>query len=161
MPRDITRTWFGPPLALALAGPCCAQAPAATPPPPPLDAALAQRLGADELGMRRYVLVVLKTGPQRMAAGPQRDEMFRGHFANIRRLADAGQLALAGPFNGQDGWRGLYIFAVATVEEARALTETDPVLVNGEMVAEYHPWYGSAALLMVPETHARIARRQP
>jgi hypothetical protein len=75
----------------------------------------------------------------------------------MERLADAGKLAVAGPFM-QDaaGWRGLFIVAVETVEEARALTETDPVIVQGEMVAEYHRWYGSAALMQVTETHRRI-----
>jgi len=35
----------------------------ATPPAVAYDAALAQRTGADERGMRRYVLVILRTGP--------------------------------------------------------------------------------------------------
>jgi hypothetical protein len=38
---------------------------------------------------------------------------------------------------------------------------TDPVIVNGEMVAEYHPWYASAAMMMIPEIHARVAPQQP
>ena len=123
------------------------------------DAALAQRTGADERGMRRYVLVILKTGPTRVADGPARDAMFAGHFANIERLAKAGKLAVAGPFS-QDpaGWRGLYVFAVDEIDQARALTETDPVVVQGEMVAEYHAWYGSASLMLSPELHERLVR---
>jgi hypothetical protein len=34
------------------------------------------------VGMRQYVLVVLKTGPNKLPAGPERDAMFKGHFAN-------------------------------------------------------------------------------
>jgi len=121
------------------------------------DAALAQRVGADERGMRQYGLVILKTGPTPMPKGEKRDAMFAGHFANIERLAKEGKLALAGPFvKNESGWRGLYIFAVPTVEEARALTATDPVVVNGEMVGEFHPWYGSAAAMLLPEWHERI-----
>jgi uncharacterized protein YciI len=124
---------------------------------PVFDAALAQRLGADERGMRAYVLVILKTGPNRMPDGEARSAMFAGHFANMERLSNAGKLALAGPFMQSDaGWRGLFVFAVKDVDEARALTETDPVIVNGEMVAEYHPWYGSAALMHVPAIHAQL-----
>ncbi len=33
-------------------------------PPPGSDAALAERLGADQRGMKSYVLVLLKTGPK-------------------------------------------------------------------------------------------------
>lgn len=127
---------------------------------PSFDAELAQRLGADDYGMKPYVLVVLKTGPNKMPPGPERDEMFRGHFANMKRLSDDGKLALAGPFDGVDGWRGLFIFAVRDIEEARRLTETDPVIVKGEMVAEYHKYYGSAALMLVREVHDKLAKKR-
>jgi uncharacterized protein YciI len=84
--------------------------------------------------------------------------MFKGHFANIQRLADEGKLALAGPFDGVDGWRGMFIFAVKDIDEARQLTATDPVIASGEMVAEYHQYYGSAALMQVNQTHKRIMK---
>lgn len=124
---------------------------------PAYDAALAQRLGADQNGMREYVLVVLKTGPKRVPDGEERDEMFAGHFANIERLSNEGKLVVAGPFSEDpDKWRGLFVFAVADVEEAKRLTRTDPVIVKGEMVAEYHRWYGSAAAMMIPEIHRKL-----
>lgn len=131
---------------------------AADAPPAGYDAQLASKLGADEHGMRQYVLVVLKTGPNPKPKGPERDAMFKGHFANIQRLAKAGKLALAGPFDGVDGWRGMFIFAVKDIDEARRLTATDPVIASGEMVAEYHTYYGSAALMQVNETHNRIMK---
>ncbi|HJR73360.1 MAG TPA: YciI family protein [Luteimonas sp.] len=125
---------------------------------PAYDAALAQRLGADKNGMRQYVLVILKTGPKRVPDGQERKDMFAGHFANMERLAKAGKLALAGPFGEDpDGWRGLFVFAVADIEEAKRLTATDPVIVKGEMVAEYHRWYGSAAVMTIPEVHEKLA----
>ncbi len=147
-------------LALAL-GIARAETPA-TPAPPGYDAALAQKLGADEHGMRSYVLVILKTGPQRMPKGPERDAMFKGHFANMERLAADGKLVVAGPFGDEGGdWRGLFIFDVKTVDEARALTATDPVIINGEMIAEYHVYYGSAALKLVNDAHARVQKKSP
>ena len=130
-----------------------------TPANPRYDAELATTVGADEHGMRRYVLVVLKTGPTRMPAGPERDEMFKGHFANIQRLAGEGKLALAGPFDGAEGWRGMFIFATPNVDEARAWVATDPVVMKGEMVAEYHPYYGSAALMLVNGAHEKVAKQ--
>lgn len=121
------------------------------------DPALAKQLGADERGMRHYVLVILKTGPKRMPDGKARDEMFAGHFANITRLADAGKLAVAGPFGDKTDWRGMFVFAVETPEEAAQLVATDPVIESGEMVAEYHRLYASAALMSVYATHLKIA----
>lgn len=127
---------------------------------PAYDEALAARFGADDYGMRAYVLVILKTGPNKMPAGPERDEMFRGHFANMKRLSDEGKLVLAGPLDGVDGWRGLFVFAVREIDEARQIAATDPVLVKGEMVAEYHKYYGSAALIGIRDVHERLAKKR-
>ena len=129
-------------------------------PPPAHDAALAKRLGADEHGMRRYVLVILRTGPTRVVDAEERKAMFAGHMANIQRLAKEGKLALAGPFGDKDGdWRGLFVFAVEDIEAAKALVATDPVIAKGEMVAEYHSWYGSAANMLVNELHDKVAKK--
>ena len=143
------------------AEPATPAAPAApaVPAAPPFDAALAARLGADERGMRDYVLVILKTGPTPMPKGDERTAMFKGHFANIQRLADAGKLAAAGPVDGSDGWRGMFIFAVNDIDEAKALTASDPVIQSGEMIAEYHKLYSSAALMLIGETHKKIAKQ--
>lgn len=150
---------------IAIAGICGVGAAAAAETPvapaptaPAFDAALAARLGADDYGMRNYVLVILKTGPTPLPKGEKRNEMFKGHFANIQRLANEGKLAAAGPFDGAEGWRGMFIFAVKDIEEAKALTATDPVIINGEMIAEYHKLYSSAALMLINETHAKLAK---
>ena len=150
------RSLFGPALLL-LSAACLAQGtPAAA--QPTYDPALAASLGADDRGMRSYVLVILKSGAVGVPAGPERDAMFQGHFANIDRLSKAGKLVYAGPLDGVDGWRGLYVFAVADIDEARQLVATDPVVVKGEMVAEYHRHDGSAALMLAPATHERLVK---
>lgn len=124
------------------------------------DAELAQRLGADERGMKMYVLCILKTGPKDgEIQGEQRKEIFAGHFANISRLAEEGTLAVAGPFGKNDkSYRGLYIFNVTTVEEAEKLIVLDPAVEAGIFVAELTPWYGSAALMVVSEAHEKIEK---
>jgi uncharacterized protein YciI len=139
-------------LVLALPGPSVAQAALAED-----DATLARTLGGDERGMHRYVLVILKSGPTPVPDGPARDRMFKGHFENIERLANEGTLVLAGPLDGVDGWRGLFVLAVPDVEGARRLVATDPVVAAGEMVPEFHRFYGSAALKVVNDVHRRLA----
>lgn len=136
----------------------------APPANPQYDAALAKRLGADERGMRSYVLVLLKTGPNdaKITEKAQRDELFKGHFAMIGRLADQGKLSLAGPFNDPAKvLRGLYVFNVATIEEAQKLTETDPSIKAGIFQVEFIKWYGSAALMEVNDIHKRISPQKP
>ncbi|MES2951243.1 MAG: YciI family protein [Pseudomonadota bacterium] len=144
--------------ALLVCGASLAQG-VAEPAQPAYDAELAKQLAADDRGMRKYVLVVLKTGPNKVPAGSERDEMFKGHFANMGRLASEKKLAIAGPLDGVDGWRGLFIFAVEEIEEARALVATDPVIIKGEMVAEFHKYYGSAGLMLVNDTHKKLAKK--
>lgn len=123
------------------------------------DAELAKSLGADERGMRQYVLVILKTGPNKMPAGPERVKMFAGHMENIKRLAGEKKLALAGPMDGVDGWRGLFIMATPDIDVARSWTATDPVIISGEMVAEYHKYYGSAGLMMLNDVHPKLMKK--
>ncbi|UGQ47080.1 YciI family protein [Massilia endophytica] len=125
---------------------------------PVYDAELAKSLGGSDQGMRRYVFVILRTGPNKIPAGAERNEMFAGHMANIQRLADEGKLVYAGPLDGVDGARGIFIFAVETIEQARPLVETDPVIIKGEMVAEYHTHFGSAGLMMVNRVHPKIIK---
>jgi uncharacterized protein YciI len=146
-------------LWLALGAAVCGAQPLPETPKPAYDPALAKAVGADEYGMRSYVLVILKTGPNRVAEGAERVEMFKGHFANMKRLSAEGKLVLAGPLDGVDGWRGLYVFAVADIDEARRLVATDPVVAKGEMVAEFHKHYGTATLMLVRDLHDKVAQR--
>ena len=46
---------------------------------------------------------------------------------------------LAGPFADDGVLRGIYVFDVATVAEAEALTKTDPAIQAGQLVMELHP----------------------
>jgi uncharacterized protein YciI len=127
---------------------------------PIYDAELAKKLGADERGMKMYVLCILKTGPKDAEfKGKERDDIFAGHFASIERLANEGKLAVAGPFGKNDKtYRGLYIFNVSTVEEAEKLVVGDPSVKAGVFVPEMTLWYGTAALMATPEMHKRLEK---
>lgn len=131
------------------------------PPPPAYDAAKAAAWGANDNGLRAYTLVLLKTGPKRVPDGPARDEMFKGHFANMARLAKEGLLVYAGPLDGVEGLRGLFIFATSDLDAARQAVDTDPVIIQGEMVAELHRHFGSAALMGLNEQHGRLIKPKP
>ncbi len=137
-----------------------AQANAAKSKTPKYNKKLAQKLGADERGMKMYVLCILKTGPKDSeVTGDLRKEIFAGHFANITKLADEGKLAVAGPFEKNDkAYRGLYIFNVATIEEAEKLVMLDPAVKAGVFVPDLTLWYGSAAMMMVSETHKKLQK---
>ena len=122
------------------------------------DSLRAAKNGADEYGMKRYVMAFLKRGPNRDMSKEEANKLQAAHLANIGKLAEAGKLVLAGPFFGDGDLRGIYIFDVETVEEAEALTNTDPAIQAGSLVMELIPWYGSAALMEVNEIHGKIAK---
>lgn len=125
------------------------------------NAELAEELGADDYGMRQYVMAFLKAGSNRDQDSTRAAELQRAHLENIRRMAEEGDLILAGPFMDSGEIRGIYIFDVRTVEEARKLTETDPAVQAGRLEMELHPWYGSAALMKVNEIHGQISKQNP
>lgn len=129
---------------------------------PKFDAELAKRLGADKNGMKRYVFVALKTAPNAQAISKdESSKIFAGHFANMGRLAEEGKLAVAGPFSDPKKiYRGLFILNVETVEEAEKLVNTDPVIRSGMMVADYIPWWGTAALMDTNRIHKTIAKEE-
>lgn len=135
-----------------------------TPPSLTYNAVLAEELGADDYGMRSYIMVILKTGPndKTLTDEAERGEIFKGHFSNMRILAENKKLILAGPFGDPDGIRrGLYIFNVKTIEDAKALVMTDPAVAAGIFTAEFTPYYGSAALMQVNDVHKTIAKNNP
>jgi len=124
------------------------------------DQQLATEVGADDYGMRSYVLVMLLTGPKdgTIIDKEQRSKIFKGHFSNMRRLAKEGKLVLAGPFIEASPRRGLYIFNVKTIEEAKMLVETDPAVAAGVFIADYTKYYGTAALMKIQGLHNKIQK---
>lgn len=125
---------------------------------PGYDEALAKEVGADDYGMRPYVVAFLRKGPNRATDPPEAERLQRAHLDNIGRLAAEGRLSVAGPFSDDGELRGLYIFNVSSVEEARSLTESDPLIQSGGLVMELHPWYGPATLMLLPQWQAKVQK---
>lgn len=121
---------------------------------------LATELGADDYGMKNYVIAFLKRGPYRDQDSTEAANLQRAHMDNINRLANEGFLIVAGPFLDDGEIRGIYIFNVSSIEEAEALTKTDPAIQAGRLEMELHPWYGSAALMKVNEMHQKLAKKE-
>jgi uncharacterized protein YciI len=62
------------------------------------------------------------------------------HLANIVRLAGLKKLVVAGPFGDNGDLRGIFVFKVATLEEAKALAATDPAVQAGRLAINMHTW---------------------
>ncbi len=122
------------------------------------DSLLAKKYGADDYGMKKYVMAFLKRGPNRDLDSAASMQLQMAHLDNIGKMAEAGKLVLAGPFFGDGELRGIYIFDVQSIEEAKALTNSDPAIQQGSLEMELMEWYGSAGLKAINEIHKKIAK---
>jgi len=123
------------------------------------DSLLVKKFGADDYGMKKYVMAFLKKGPNRNFTEEEAAELQKAHLDNIGKLAEEGKLVLAGPFFGDDDLRGIYIFNVSTIAEAEALTNTDPAIKAGSLAMELKEWYGSAAVVGINEVHQKLQKK--
>lgn len=118
----------------------------------------AKKYGADDYGMKKYVMAFLRKGPNRDLPKEEADKLQAAHMENIGNMAEAGKLVLAGPFFGDGDLRGIYIFDVTSIEEAKALTNSDPAIQAGSLEMELMEWYGSAGLMAVNDIHKSISK---
>ena len=122
------------------------------------DAEKAAQYGADDYGMKKYVMAFLKKGPNRDLDSARAAELQMAHMENITRMAKEEKLVLAGPFFGDGALRGIYVFNVSSIEEAEALTNSDPAIQAGSLEMELLEWYGSAGLMGLNEIHKSLEK---
>ncbi|WP_082161785.1 YciI family protein [Rufibacter radiotolerans] len=91
--------------------------------------------------MKTYYMAFLKKGPNRTHDSLTAAKIQEAHMAHINKMAAEGKLTMAGPFMDDGDLRGIFIFNVKTMEEAKALTEADPAVKSGRLIMELHPWY--------------------
>jgi len=90
--------------------------------------------------MTAYLAFLVKGEKWTAEKTPETEELQKGHMANIHRLADMKKLVVAGPFGDDGRLRGIFVFRVDSLDEARNLTQTDPAVQAGRLALELHPW---------------------
>ena len=128
-------------------------------PNPKYNKTFADSLGANEYGMKKYVLVILRTGSNKTTDKRFIDSCFKGHFSNMGAMSKAGKLVVAGPFSKNDkNYRGIFILNVQTIEEAKELVKGDSAVKENILEPEFIVWNGSAALPMYLLYHDKAAK---
>ena len=116
-----------------------------------------------EAETKAYTLVFLVTGPSSGTLGAaEKQEVFAGHMANIKRLGDEDKLLIAGPFGTEKldrSLRGIFILDTPDLETAKAWTTTDPGVKAGEFAAEYAQFKSPSPLHRSLELYRELEKR--
>ena len=132
-------------LALALAAPVWVQAQAPSASPAPAASPGAWKAGEPPPDMMTYYFVMLVKGPN--WTGQSNPDLMKQHLAHLRSMWEAKKLVIAGPLLDDGTTRGLCVYKVSSVEEARALASDDPAVKAGRFAVEVHPWMVQKGIL--------------
>ena len=143
-------------MALAVSGILAGLSAAAQTPPEPAKTVV----GPGGFEMTTYYVGFLYRGPKwTPEQTPETEALQKAHLANIQKMAEAGKLLVAGPFTDGGDLRGLYVFRVATMEEAQALAATDPAVKAGRLRLEFHPWFAAKNIKVTAQAEPPGAAR--
>jgi uncharacterized protein YciI len=117
------------------------QSPAASTPPTPAAYDLNADTSVYSGEMKRYWLVLLKSGNNRSQDSASAAKIQAAHMANINRLAKEGKLIMAGPIGVDTDLRGIFIMDAKDSTEIAALVNTDTAVITGRLKMEYYPWW--------------------
>ena len=92
--------------------------------------------------MTQYQLVFLLSGPKAISnSGKELEKLQEKHLEHIFKMLDKKKATVAGPFMEDTELRGIMVFQVGSVEEAKRLAEEDPAVKAGRLKVEIHPWW--------------------
>jgi uncharacterized protein YciI len=100
-----------------------------------------------------YELVILRRPDDAPPLDDEAAELLQrqhlGHFASMK---EAGYMRVAGPLDNQpdESWRGICLYQVGSLEEARRLAESDPAVRAGRFSIDVMNWYTAKGALPFP-----------
>lgn len=95
----------------------------------------------DEQGeMKTYYMVFLIKGDNRSQDSITAAKIQNEHLQHLTKMYNEGKMDVAGPFLDEGDARGICIYNVATLEEAKTLAESDPAVKAGRLKVVIRPW---------------------
>jgi uncharacterized protein YciI len=91
-----------------------------------------------------YELVILRRPSNAPSIDDATAELFqRQHLGHFATMKEAGYLKVAGPLENQpdESWRGICLYQVGSLDEARQLAESDPAVRAGRFSVDVMNWY--------------------
>jgi uncharacterized protein YciI len=80
-------------------------------------------------------------------------EIQKQHLAHLTKMGESGHMVIAGPFGDQDdkSFRGMCVYRVGSIDEARKLAEDDPAVKAGRLRVEVMTWYVQKGYMAFPK----------
>jgi uncharacterized protein len=106
-----------------------------------------------EFQLEPYQLVMLQRPASPREYPPEKlEEIQTAHLAHLTAMAKAGKMVVAGPFGDQpdEKLRGLCLYRVGSLDEARRLAEEDPAVKAGRLEVVVWTWYTEKGALAFP-----------
>jgi uncharacterized protein YciI len=114
--------------------------------------------GADKpFEMESVQLVLLIRAPTwKKLPAEEAEALQKRHIAHLEAMGKAGHAVVAGPFSDQTdpAYRGVCIYRVGSVEEARKLAEQDPAVQAGQLRVEAMTWWYGKGYMTFPKAAA-------
>ena len=135
-------------LGLLLSAPALAEVPAPAPKAKEAAPAAAPKMEA-------YQLVLLRRGPRwTPLQTPEIERLQEQHLGHLTKMGESGKMVIAGPFSDQadQTLRGMCLYRVGSLEEARKLAEADPMVQAGRLRVEVLSWWVEKGYMTFPKT---------
>jgi uncharacterized protein len=97
-----------------------------------------------------YELILLRRAPDALPLDETTESLIQSqHLGHFAAMKDAGYLKVAGPLAEQpdDSWRGICLYQVGSLSEARRLAESDPAVHAGRFIIDTMNWYTAKGAL--------------
>lgn len=95
----------------------------------------------DTIIMQQYFIAFLKSGPNAVQNEEESKRLQNAHLAHLKMLYDMGYADISGPFGDVGDIKSMTIYNVPTMEMADSLANADPMVKQGSLKIEIHPWW--------------------
>jgi uncharacterized protein YciI len=106
-----------------------------------LPAGFAQEKPEPPSKLVRFYLALLKKGPKWGEQTKNPAEFLLQYMAHATSMFESGQTVIIGATGDDGDLRGIEIFRARYLEDAKLSAQNDPLLQDGQLIVEVHPWW--------------------
>ena len=102
----------------------------------------------EKFEMKEYYLVFLKEGSHRNQDSATAADIQSRHLEYLTKMYDDDKMSICGPLMDENDIKGMCVYHVGSIDEAKRLAEDDPAVKSGRLIVEVHPWYSAKGMIL-------------